>query len=217
MKTLITLLLIVHISAGMLALVSAPIAIALRRKTPRHRIAGRVYFYSMLAVTATALVIAAYKNIPFLFLVGIFSFYAIWEARRALELKFLHEGQKAKWYDWVVGLATLLFDALLIAFGIYALVSGENMGWIAVIFGGLGLVSVTKSLSRFVKPPKDHKHWLYTHLQGMMAGYIATVTAFMVVNLTFLPPLLVWLLPTVIGSSLITYFMFRLKSGKENY
>lgn len=217
MNTLIILLLGIHITAGMLALVSAPIAIALRSKTPRHRIAGRIYFYSMLAVTATALVIAAYKNIPFLFLVGIFSFYAIWDARRSLALKFLHDGQKAKWYDWAVGLITLLFDVLLVIYGVYVLTSGDGMGWVALVFGGIGLFTVGKSLLRFIKPPKDPKHWLYRHLQGMLAGYIATVTAFMAVNIKFLPPLMVWLLPTVVGSAVITYLMFRIKGGKEHY
>lgn len=217
MNILIILLLGIHIVAGMLALVSAPIAIILRNKTPRHRIAGRVYFYSMLAVTATALVIAVYKNIPFLFLVGIFSFYAIWDARRSLALKFLHEGQKAKWYDWVVGLITLLFDTLLVIYGIYVLTTGNSMGWVALVFGGIGLFSVSKSLIRFTKRPTDPKHWLYRHLQGMLAGYIATVTAFMAVNITFLPPLVVWLLPTVVGSAVITYLMFRIKGGKEHY
>jgi cytochrome c-type biogenesis protein CcmH/NrfF len=34
----------------------------------------------------------------------------------------------------------------------------------------------------------------------MIGGYVATFTAFCVVNVKFLPKLAVWLLPTVIGT-----------------
>jgi hypothetical protein len=217
MNLLISILLILHITGGTLALISAPIAIALRKKTPKHRIAGRVYFYSMLLVTATALIIAGYKSNPFLFMVGVFSFYSIWDARRALEQKQLHTGQKAKWYDWAVITITLLFNVGLLYFGTRLLLAGKSFGWVAVAFGGIGITLVTRSLQRFIKRPTDPKHWLYRHVTGMMAGYIATVTAFLAVNITFLPGLVVWLSPTVIGTVVISYLITRLKTGKEQF
>ena len=38
-------------------------------------------------------------------------------------------------------------------------------------------------------------------MRNMLAGYLATVSAFSVVNLTFLPPVVRWLWPTVIGTT----------------
>ena len=53
----------------------------------------------------------------------------------------------------------------------------------------------------------------------MLAAYIATFTAFAVTNITFLPGLLVWLTPTVIGSAgiamTITYYKRKFGRGKE--
>ena len=39
-----------HIGGGTLALFSAPFAIYLRKQTPKHRIAGRIYFWIYLCV-----------------------------------------------------------------------------------------------------------------------------------------------------------------------
>jgi hypothetical protein len=59
-------------------------------------------------------------------------------------------------------------------------------------------------LRRFFITPKEKQHWVFSHLQGFGAAYIAAVTAFVVVNINFLPPLLVWLSPTVVGAVIIT-------------
>jgi hypothetical protein len=42
--------------------------------------------------------------------------------------------------------------------------------------------------------------WWYQHMQGMVGAYIAAVSAFSAVNLYFLPPIIRWLWPTVVGS-----------------
>lgn len=217
METFIQLMLALHIGSGTIALLSAPFAIYLRKQTPKHRIAGRIYFYGMLAVTLSAFTIAGIKGNTFLFMVGVFSFYSIWDARRAIAQKMLHKGQKAMWYDWAVGIVTLLFNIGLLGLGIRALLLGNSFGAVALAFGGIGIVTVVRSLMRYIKRPTDPKHWLYRHIIGMLAGYIATVTAFMAVNVTFLPSLVVWLSPTVIGSALITWLMVRLRTGKEGF
>ncbi|HLP32398.1 MAG TPA: hypothetical protein VK202_02935, partial [Bacteroidia bacterium] len=50
------------------------------------------------------------------------------------------------------------------------------------------------------------KHRINTHLGNMSGAYIATVTAFLVVNVDFIQPgWLVWLFPSVIGVPFIFY------------
>ncbi|MBB5174052.1 DUF2306 domain-containing protein [Texcoconibacillus texcoconensis] len=64
------------------------------------------------------------------------------------------------------------------------------------------------------------KNWLGSHIGGMLGSYIGIVTATIVVNvpkipvLNELPPLLFWLLPTIIGTPLI--FSVRNKYKTKN-
>jgi len=48
----------------------------------------------------------------------------------------------------------------------------------------------------------------------MMGSYIAAVTAFLLVNNEILPPVSVWLLPTVVIAPLITIWTRRYKVDK---
>ena len=51
--------------------------------------------------------------------------------------------------------------------------------------------------------------WLLAHIAGMGGAYLATVTAFIVVNLDFLPRPVTLIVPTVVGSMLITRASIR--------
>jgi hypothetical protein len=61
--------------------------------------------------------------------------------------------------------------------------------------------------------PHDKKAYLRKHLQRLGGGFIASATAFLVVNLRDLPDWLpawgLWLLPTVLISPLIVYYSRR--------
>jgi len=58
--------------------------------------------------------------------------------------------------------------------------------------------------------------FLTTHIQRMMGSYIASVTAFLVVNNEILPPVIVWLLPTLVIAPLITIWTRKYKVEKVN-
>jgi hypothetical protein len=97
---------------------------------------------------------------------------------------------------------------------------GYYFGFVAVFFGFLGMAALYSFARKILSPCKlkDRKHWLYTHIGNMGGGYISTWTAFLVVNIDFLPNIVVWLLPTVIGIPLIAYAIRKqkLKVVREN-
>lgn len=67
------------------------------------------------------------------------------------------------------------------------------------------------------RPPANSKfRWLYRHIGRMGGAYIAIITAFLVINLTFLPDMVAWLGPTFIGSPLITFYIRRYKKRLES-
>ena len=72
-----------------------------------------------------------------------------------------------------------------------------------IVFGGICLLFSIKDIQLFIKGPSEKMHWWFTHIAAMGAAYIATVTAFLVVNIHFLPGIVVWLTPTIAGGTLI--------------
>tara|TARA_B100000683_G_C12446866_1_gene538484 strand:- start:939 stop:1394 length:456 start_codon:yes stop_codon:yes gene_type:complete len=63
------------------------------------------------------------------------------------------------------------------------------------------------------------KDWLKKHITGMLGSYIAMTTALLVVNaqnipgLNLLPNLLVWFIPTIVGTPLITMVQRKFKKS----
>jgi hypothetical protein len=57
--------------------------------------------------------------------------------------------------------------------------------------------------------------WLPNHITRMMGAMIASYTAFLVVNVKMQPAWVLWLLPTLIGSGLITYYLRKFAPKKS--
>src|SRR5207244_13081981 len=60
----------------------------------------------------------------------------------------------------------------------------ERVGVVPVVFGAFGMVLAGLDFWRFGWPPADRHAWWFAHMRGMLGSYIATVTAFSVVNFT---------------------------------
>jgi len=194
----------IHIAAGTLALFVAPGAMVTIKGGRAHRRWGKVYFWSMAVVAVSALVLAARRPNVFLILVAVFSFYLALSAYRALFLKSGAGGA----VDWTATLVTMVASLGLIMLGVVR--PGpvwERLGVVAVVFGGIGAILAGRDMWRLVRPSTDRNAWLFSHMTGMLASYIATVTAFSVVNFTFLPPLARWLWPTLVGTPLIALWV----------
>ena len=95
-----------HIACGGVAFVCAPVALLTAKGGRTHRRWGKIYFWAMAGVAATALVLSIALPIVFLALVAVFSFYAAFSAYRILFLKDLARGGRARWFDWAAAMVT---------------------------------------------------------------------------------------------------------------
>ena len=215
MHSINTILLAVHILAGSTALVSGPVAMIARKGGKQHRQWGKIYFSAMVVVFITAVFMSLYKDIPFLLMIAVLSFYLVVSGNRALALKNLHRGQKAGWRDWSFAIVSQVFCLGLLIWGARQWIAGDNLGIAAVVLGSLGVVSTSLSIRKFIVPPEDKDHWLYAHVGGMAGGYIAAVTAFMVVSVTFLPDPWPWIIPAMVGVPLIRLWRYRYQKRQE--
>lgn len=196
------MLLILHIIGGFTALVSGFIASISLKGGNRHRRSGRYYLGSMTVVFLTAVALGALKEKWFLFMVGFFSYYMVVRGYRILHLKKLGAGQTAGWLDWSIAVAGGAFGLSLIGWSLLA--EQKSFSAVPMIFGLICTGFAAKDLQLFIRGPKHKNHWIFGHIAGMGGGYIATWTAFLVTNVHFLPPVVVWLAPSVVGSICIS-------------
>jgi hypothetical protein len=191
---------IIHIFAGGFGLFVAPGAMLTRKGGLWHRHWGKAYFWSMIVVVLTALLLSLVRFNLFLLLIAVFSFYLAFTGYRALYRKT--PKQRAGIVDWGAAVLMLTGGASFIGYGIYLLLMTPfaSFGIVAIAFGGIGLATAASDVRSFLRPPPDKRAWWFSHMSGMLAAYIATVSAFSVVNFHFLPPVARWLWPTVVGS-----------------
>jgi uncharacterized membrane protein len=196
----------VHVAAGTVSFVMAPVALATAKGGRAHRRWGKVYFWAMAVVAATALVLSLYRPILFLALVAVFSFYAAFAAYRVLGQKSAARADvKVAALDWAAAAVTFSTSLALAACGVLRPAVVQGLGIPAVIFGLIGMRLGAKDMWRFTHPSKEKMFWWYEHLQGMMASYIAAWTAFLVVTVgRFVHAWWLWIVPTVIGVPAIT-------------
>ena len=210
---IIRLVLWLHIGAGFTAFFVAPVALATRKGGDTHRKWGKVYFWAMTVSVLSSLLVAAYRPNVFLFLIGVFSFYLAFTGYRVMRRKLPLDGQSATTLDWAVASLTLAASLFMLAQGSINLSTfGLRLNPVLMLFGVLGIMAAGNDIYKFLRPPSDKNAWYFGHMTGMVASYIAAVSAFSVVNFTFLPPLVRWLWPTAIGAPLLMFWIARHKT-----
>ena len=196
METTLKIIIGLHAASGFVALLTGFIAILAKKGAKIHRASGKVFFYAMLFVSATAIFVSVFKQNEFLLLIGIFALYQNLSGYRAIKNK----SRKAAAVDWaIVAMGGLN--------GVFMLASGNI---VLMVFGGISVLLAVGDVVIYARmlqqKPISPKEWLRQHIGMMMGTYIATSTAFIVVNVTYVQPAwLPWLLPTFIGVPFLVY------------
>lgn len=207
MDSLFLLLLILHITGGSVGLLSGLIVL-LRIKGDRlHKLIGKVFSYAMLITGFSALALSLMRPNHFLFIIGVFTVYLVGTGHRYIYVKMLGSQQRPALLDWMLSILMLIAGIIFIILGIRHLLGLNYFGIVFLVFGVIGLFFVKSDLSHFKGKTRFKNYWLIAHLQRMTGGYIAAITAFLVVNANnmpiTLPGVFFWLLPTVVLTPLI--------------
>lgn len=206
MGVIFKILLAIHIIAGGIGLFTGTINIVRKKGDKPHRLVGKFFLYGMLINAVAGFIMSFMHDNLFLLIIAVFSFYLTATGQRYLSLKKLDKGQKPATIDWVLTITMLLFALFFIAYGIFLITNGQNLGTVLLVFGMISLLMARKDIRIYSGKVDFKNYWLLLHLQRMTAGYIAALTAFLVVNNMYLPSLIAWLGPTVILSPIIYYW-----------
>jgi uncharacterized membrane protein len=195
----------IHAPMGGVALLAGGVALIAKKGNSIHKKAGRIFYYAMLISALTAFVISVMPDheSPFLFSIGMFSTYFLLGGYRSL--KFKNKTHKI-FLDKLIAIIMVITGLVMI---IYPIVFDKNIDIVLLVFGLVGISFGIRDIRLFQNKKLLREKWLKLHIGKMTGGYIASITAFFVVN-QFLPYLFNWLLPGVIGSIYITYWIKKL-------
>jgi uncharacterized membrane protein len=190
------ILLFLHIATGFTALVTGLLAIVSRKGGVLHKRSGSIFFWCMVTVALTAVVLSAMRGHAFLLHIGLFALYQAHGGWRSIRNKALRPAAQ----DW-----------LLLAIG------GINGGWmvatlnpVLLVFGGISVWLAIQDTRTFIRTARGGtvgpKAWLVRHIGMMLGTYIATFTAFLLTAMgrNDLGGM-AWLAPTIIGVPFIVY------------
>ena len=221
-------LVIAHVVFGMTALVVGPVAMLTAKGGKNHRRAGKIYFWGMAGIFVSTLALAFFRFNAFLFVINIISFYSCFTGYRVLYRKGSDTTQrKTKWMDWLASSSAALAGLAFVMWGVGGLLGVQS----EILFGVtypiafyiIGLVagmtiasSGITDLIGYTRQPQSKRWWWYEHMNRFLSGYIATVTAFLVQNVTRHMPnelsWIVWVAPSIIGSVLIAKWIRHYKT-----
>ena len=212
MKQVVTIFLIIHIITGFLALTTGFISMLNRKGGKQHRLTGKLFFAGMTGVFISATIISIIKGLAFLFMVGFFSYYLTCSGYRSLYLKKLHLGQKPALLDWFISVTGGVAGAGLILFSATWFRDRGAWGTVPLVFGIFCLLSGIKDIKSFFVVPANKQHWLFTHGVRMGGGFAATLTAFIVVNVSIGSlTWILWILPGALTGIWISRIMRKYK------
>ena len=199
----------VHIAAGFTGFFVAPVALAVRKGGAAHRRWGLVFFWAMMVAGSTAIVGSQHIHSTFLLLTAVFSLYMAGFGYRSLFLKHLAWDASVEAFDWTVaGVGLTVFLGTVV----YAVVTGNiPVG----VFGSIGAATAFRQLRGYANAGHwTRNQWLLNHISGFVASYIAAVSAFSVTSLHFIPGVISFLWPTVLGVPLIIWWHRRVRGGQ---
>ncbi|SRX54096.1 DUF2306 domain-containing protein [Aequorivita sp. CIP111184] len=202
------ILILIHAGFGGIALLFGFFALVSKKGGKIHKKSGIIFYFTMLASAIVALLISVLPkhHSPFLFSIGIFSIYFLLIGYRSLRFKRRNVKLKIeKIISWIM---------VIVGFGmiLYPLLEKGVINIVLTVFGLTGLIFALRNLRMYQNIEKLHKNWLKLHLGNMTGGYIAAVTAFVVVNDIF-PSYYGWFIPGIIGGTYIIYWIRKLNKG----
>lgn len=208
-------LLVLHIIGGTISLVLGLVPIIAKKGGSLHKTTGRIFGLAMLLATFSGVALAVIHPNKLLFLVGLFSSYLV--IAGLLPIKMLKENQLSSIKKaMVLPTVGIVLASSMIVFAFYNLIFQNLEGVILLVFGaGLLFTAIAdyRWITRLTQVTRSQL--LSIHVGRIVGAYIASCTAFLVVNEPLPMPLLNWFIANVAFVPVIVYWQRKLSiAGK---
>lgn len=200
MEKVFQVLLSIHILGGGISLISGLYIMLAQKGTKIHKQVGDIYFWALLTSSITAFPMSYIHPNLFLFMVGIFTAYMLLTGKRYLKIKNI---QSINTLDYILVTLMLIVGLIFLVYGSLLLIQKNTFGLVLLFFGLICSLYFFQDLRTFKGKTKFKNFSLVMHIQRMIASYIASTTAFLVVNNQILPSVVAWLLPSILIVPLI--------------
>lgn len=200
--------LFIHILAGTVSLLAGLLAIIARKGKSRHILSGKFFYIAMYHVGFSGIVLSYVKSSTFLFCIGILTLYLAYSGKKSIDYWKKERVFKLKFIEKIPVLLAFLTAVVMICYPVHKMIR-YNIIFIPLplIFGVIMLAGTIHDFIIFSKPDNftaRNNNWLFRHIVMMGAAYISALTAFLVVNIQMKLFWIPWLLPSVIGTFLIS-------------
>lgn len=211
-----SLLLPVHISAGILGILSGATALSFRKGSRRHAQAGKIFVLAMLTMAASAVYLALMKHQTNNVFGGVLTFYLLstaWlTARRG-------DGQTTL-FDWVAPLAALTAAAVILTHGVQVAKSparppdGVPAG-MYFFMGSVALLSAARDVRMLARGGVSGTKRLVRHLWRMCFGLFIATGSFFLGQQQVFPVFIrksgVLFIPAILPLLLLIFWFFRVR------
>lgn len=204
---MIDVLLYIHILLGVIALVTGGVSILTVKGSKRHILSGKVFYFSLILSVLLSIIVSLLPDHynPFLMAIGIFTLYLVYSGRRSLAYK---RAKKMNFTQDKIAAYIMIFTSLGMI--IIPLWWKRSLNMILFTFGLIGIAFAIRDIFLIKHQATLQKQYLSMHIGKMGGAYIATVTAFLVVN-DFIPGIWEWFIPTIVGTVFISRAIQKVK------
>jgi uncharacterized membrane protein len=212
-------LIILHVSAATIGLLSGFAALGFRKGARMHRQAGTVFFISMLLMAASAAYLALVKSQTLNAIVGVLTFYMVATAWLTVKRRAGETGG----LEYVLALLAVADGASAYVLGLEASLSATGLkdGTDAApyfVFGSFALVAAALDFRMLLRNGVAGAHRIARHLWRMCFGLLITSLSFFQGTRIDFPQALrrthVLLVPTLIVAIAIIFWLCRVFFAK---
>jgi hypothetical protein len=213
---LFSTVLLVHIFAGMVGLLSGAAAIIFRKGSPRHALAGKVFVGSMLTMAAGAVYLALAKHQGDNVGGGILTFYLIGTAWLTARRK---DGETSP-LDWFAMAVPVVLGVLIWLSAVHMVQTGSKEGSLRVgmafFMGTIMLLAAAGDLRMLLRGGVFGMQRIVRHLWRMCLGlFIASGSFFLGQGSKIFPSIFrdtPWMLiPAFLPLALLVFWVFRVR------